>query len=94
MEVKMKALFLYIAAVNIIAFLIMGIDKYKAQRHQWRISEANIFLIGLFGGGLGVLLGMSMFHHKTKHLKFTIGIPLVVALNIICFWYFLHKLGL
>lgn len=90
----MKALLLYIAIVNIIALLVMRIDKYKAQRHQWRISEASIFLVGLLGGGFGVLLGMNIFHHKTKHLKFTIGIPVVIALNIISFWYFLQMLRL
>lgn len=88
----MKALLIYLIAVNISAFAIMAIDKYKAQRHEWRISEKSIFTIGFIGGGLGVFLGMSFFHHKTKHLKFTLGIPAEVILNIVMFGYLLQKL--
>ena len=88
----MKVLQIYIVIVNIAAFVIMGIDKYKAQRHKWRISETSIFVAGLVGGGLGVIIGMSFFHHKTKHLKFTLGIPMVVILNIVMFGYLLQKL--
>jgi uncharacterized membrane protein YsdA (DUF1294 family) len=88
----MKALQIYLIAVNIVAFVIMGVDKYKAQRHKWRISELSIFAIGIIGGGAGIFLGMSTFHHKTKHLKFTLGIPVVLILNIAMFGYILQKL--
>ena len=88
----MKVLFIYLFVINIAALAIMGIDKHKAHRHKWRISESSIFIVGLLGGGLGVLLGMSLFHHKTKHLKFTLGIPLVVLVNIVLFGYLLQKL--
>lgn len=88
----MKAILIYLIIVNITAFTIMGIDKYKAHKHKWRISERSIFIIGLIGGGLGVLFGMGFFHHKTKHLKFTLGIPVVVILNISMFGYLLQKL--
>lgn len=88
----MKALLVYLIAVNIVAFLIMGIDKYKAQRHKWRISELSIFTVGFAGGGLGIFLGMVFFHHKTKHLKFTLGIPFILLLNIIMFGYLFQKL--
>lgn len=89
----MRLLVFYLPAVNIAAFLAMGIDKYKAQRHKWRISEASLFILGLIGGGIGVYAGMGFFHHKTKHLKFTIGIPLVIILNITLLWYLLQRLG-
>lgn len=88
----MKIILIYLAVVNVAAFMIMGIDKHKAHRHKWRISEKSIFIAGLIGGGIGVLLGMNFFHHKTKHLKFTIGIPMVVLLNIVLFAYLLQKL--
>lgn len=88
----MKALQIYILLVNIVAFLIMGIDKHRAQRNKWRISESSIFAVGIIGGGLGILLGMRFFHHKTKHLKFTLGIPVEVILNIVMFGYILQKL--
>ena len=72
----------------------MGIDKYKAKRNKWRISEGSIFIAGLIGGGLGIFFGMSFFHHKTRHLKFTLGIPVVIVLNIVMFGYILQKLRL
>lgn len=88
----MKALQIYILLVNIAAFLIMGIDKHRAQRNKWRISESSIFAAGIIGGALGIYFGMSFFHHKTKHLKFTLGIPMEVILNIVMFGYILQKL--
>lgn len=88
----MRVIYIYLAIVNIAAFIIMGIDKYKAHRHKWRISERSIFTVGLIGGGVGVLLGMGIFRHKTKHLKFTLGIPAVVILNIALFGYILQNL--
>lgn len=88
----MKVLLIYIFVINIAALAIMGIDKHKAHRHKWRISENSIFVVGLMGGGLGVLLGMNLFHHKTKHLKFTLGIPLVLLVNIVIFGYLMQKL--
>lgn len=88
----MEPIYIYLYAVNITGFVIMGIDKYKAQRHKWRINEKVFFSVGLIGGGLGVLLGMYFFHHKTKHLKFKLGIPLIMVLNIAMFGYLLQKL--
>lgn len=92
LEVLMKILVVYLVIVNLAAFMVMGIDKHKAHRHQWRISERNLFVMGVIGGGPGVLLGMSFFHHKTRHLKFTLGIPLVVILNILMFGYLVQRL--
>jgi uncharacterized membrane protein YsdA (DUF1294 family) len=87
-----QVIFIYITVMSILAFAMMGIDKRKAHRHKWRISESNLFIVGLLGGGVGVLLGMNFFHHKTKHLKFTLGIPLVVLMNIVLLVYLLQKL--
>ncbi|MEA4848303.1 MAG: DUF1294 domain-containing protein [Clostridiaceae bacterium] len=88
----MKALLIYLIIVNIAAFAIMGTDKYKAQRNKWRVSETSIFILGLIGGGTGIFLGMRFFRHKTKHLKFTLGIPVIVIINIIMLGYILQKL--
>jgi uncharacterized membrane protein YsdA (DUF1294 family) len=71
----------------------MGIDKRKSQKHKWRISEMQIFATALIGGALGVKWGMDFFHHKTKHTKFVIGIPLMLALNIIIYGYLLYYLN-
>ena len=73
---------IYLAAVNGIAFLLCGIDKWKARRERWRIPEKTLFLSAILGGSVGFLLGMPLFRHKTKHKSFTIGIPLILALQI------------
>lgn len=86
----MEALLIYIIVVNIAALAVMGTDKYKAQKRRDRISERSIFALGLIGGGLGVLFGMYVFRHKTRHLKFTLGIPAIVVLNVVMYWYLLN----
>lgn len=59
----------------------MYIDKQKAKKHQWRISEDTLIGVSIIGGGIGTLWGMHVFRHKTKHAKFTIGIPLIIELQ-------------
>ncbi len=72
----------YTAAVNIVGFFIMGIDKAKARKHAWRISEAALFFVALIGGSLGTTLGMHIFRHKTKHWYFKWGMPLILIVQI------------
>ena len=72
----------YIAVINIIGFAIMGVDKKKAIRGAWRISEASLFMSALIGGSLGCILGMQFFRHKTRHPKFQIGMPVILILQI------------
>lgn len=79
----MKYLLLYLLIINAAGFLLMHIDKQKARRRQWRIPEATLMSIALLGGSIGSLLGMYIFRHKTKHPKFTIGIPVILALQIV-----------
>ena len=76
-------LILYLFAVNITAFALFGADKRKARRNAWRISEKALFLSAVLGGSLGALIGMRLFHHKTKHWYFVIGIPTIFVLQII-----------
>ena len=78
-------LFYYLVLVNIIAFITIYIDKKKAIKHKWRIKESTLFLLSIIGGSLGTLLGMYTFRHKTKHLKFTLGIPLIIIIQILIF---------
>ena len=82
-----KNIILYLIIINIIGFLIMGIDKYKAQKMKWRIAEKTFFLITLFGGGIGTIAGMYTFRHKTKKKYFTIGLPMLMIIEIICILY-------
>ena len=72
----------YLILVNAVAFLLMLIDKYKAKKNKWRISEATLMGIAAIGGSLGAIGGMYTFRHKTKHISFTFGIPLILAMQI------------
>ena len=76
----------YVVIINIVAFALMGIDKYKAKKKAWRIPEATLFLFAIFGGSIGSTLGMFLFRHKTRHWYFLYGMPfiLVVQLAILC----------
>lgn len=83
----MKLAITYFLIINLCAFLLMGIDKRRAIRHKWRISEKSLFLSALLGGSIGSLLGMYLFHHKTKHWYFAYGIPFLLILQILfLFW--------
>lgn len=77
-----EVIIIYLAGVNLLGFLSMGIDKKRAKNHEWRISEAVLFFFAIIGGSIGSLLGMKLFRHKTKHKKFTIGIPVIIVLQI------------
>ena len=72
----------YIVIMNVIAFVVYGIDKSKARRKRWRIPEHTLIFLAFIGGSVGALLGMYFFHHKTKHPKFYIGIPAILAFHI------------
>jgi len=75
-------LIIYLSAVSLLGFIVMGADKRKAEKQLWRIPEKTLFLVALIGGSIGVLLGMWVFRHKTKHLSFSLGIPLIIAVQI------------
>jgi len=74
--------FLYLMAVNVLAFLLFGLDKWKAKHKKWRIPEATLLGIAVIGGSIGALLGMMVWHHKTKHKNFRIGIPVILMAQI------------
>ena len=77
-----QGILIWLAAINGLAFLLCGIDKWKARRERWRIPEKTLFLSAILGGSVGFLLGMHLFRHKTKHKSFTIGMPLILAAQI------------
>lgn len=72
----------YLLLVNVVTFMIYGIDKYKAIKVKWRIPEATLLLMAVFGGSIGAWLGMRVFHHKMMHKKFYIGVPTIIILQI------------
>ena len=72
----------YLLAVNITTFLVYGIDKYKAKKERWRISEATLLLMAVIGGSIGAWVGMRIWHHKTMHKKFKYGIPVIIIFQV------------
>ena len=75
----MKLLLYYLLIINALGFLLMLVDKWKAKKNRWRVRESTLLLIAALGGSVGSLAGMYLFRHKTRHLKFTLGIPLILA---------------
>ena len=74
---------LYLISVNLLGLVYFFIDKQKAKRQSWRTPEATLFTIALFGGSIGCLLGMYLFHHKTRKRAFFIGMPVILAVQIL-----------
>ena len=72
----------YLLAINAVAFIMYGIDKYKAKKAKWRISEATLLLLAVLGGRIGAWMGMKVWHHKTMHKKFKYGIPAILLMQI------------
>ncbi len=72
----------YLLILNLITFLVYGIDKWKARTNQWRIPESTLLLLALFGGSIGAIMGMEIWRHKTQHLIFRIGVPLMLILQL------------
>lgn len=80
----------YLFLLSLIGFLLMGIDKWKAKKGRWRISEKTLFLAALLGGSAGACLGMYAFRHKTKHWYFKYGFPTIflIQLVLLSFWFY------
>ena len=76
-------LLIYLLLINIITFFVYGADKRRAKRDKWRIRERTLFLLAIIGGSVGALAGMLVFHHKTKHWYFCVGIPAILVLQIV-----------
>ncbi|MDE6213369.1 MAG: DUF1294 domain-containing protein [Lachnospiraceae bacterium] len=74
---------LYVVAVNVVSFLMMGIDKRKAVKRAFRIPESTLFVMAIIGGSIGSIAGMHLFRHKTRHWYFLYGMPVILALQII-----------
>ena len=87
-----QILLAYFLLINAIGFLLMLVDKYKAKRNLWRIPEATLMGVAAIGGSIGTIAGMNLFCHKTKHPKFYIGLPVILALQIILVYLLVLKL--
>ena len=92
MEPIVFVLIAYFVFMNIAGYASMGLDKVKAKRHAWRIPEATLMTVAALGGSIGSLIGMYLFRHKTMHPKFTLGIPLILAVQVvITVWIFIYR---
>ena len=76
----------YLATVNLVAFVAMAADKWKARHNRWRIRERTLLLLAVIGGSVGAILGMTLFRHKTQHLRFWLGLPVIFALQLVAVW--------
>jgi len=77
-----KILIAYLLLINIITLILYGIDKWKAKHNMWRIPEATLIILAAVGGSVGAFAAMKLFHHKTMHKKFYIGVPVIIILQI------------
>ena len=81
----------YLAVINVATFFTYGLDKWKAKRSRWRIREAALLTLAVLGGSIGAWLGMKVWHHKTQHKKFKVGIPIIIIVQAIIIWYFFFR---
>ena len=81
---------IYLIAINIVTFVVFGIDKYKAHKGKWRIPEATLLWLAVFGGSVGAILGMRVWHHKTRHKKFKYGVPAIILFQIALIAYLIY----
>lgn len=81
----MRILGSYLCVVNIITFLMYGLDKQKARMHRFRIPESVLIGAAAIGGSVGAYAGMKVFHHKTRKVKFYIGVPVIFILQVMLF---------
>lgn len=84
----LESITIIIVIINIVTFIIYGIDKYKAKKGKWRIPENSLIGLAIIGGSIGAYLGMRVWHHKTMHLKFKYGIPLIIVIQLVIVYMF------
>lgn len=84
----LELLIVYVVAVNAVAFVVYGVDKYKVQKAKWRIRESTLLLLAVIGGSAGAWLGLKIWRHKTRHAKFRYGVPAILLIQltgVLCF---------
>ncbi len=86
MPLLIKVMLIYYGIVNIVLFILMGVDKVKAKRNEWRIRESTLLITSLIGGGIGGFIGMKLFHHKTKKWYFYVMFTVGIILHAILLW--------
>lgn len=84
-------LLIYLLTINLVAFILFGIDKWKAEKQKWRIPESTLLSFAALGGSIGAWIGMKVWHHKTLHKKFKYGVPAIFILQIALIGWFLYS---
>ncbi len=90
-DILLYLLWVYLGIVNVAGFILPAVDKRRAKKDRWRIRESTLFLISALGGSVAMYISMRLFHHKTKHKRFMIGIPVIIVLQLgalFAVWYF------
>ena len=82
---------IYLAVINVVTFFVYGIDKWKAKKFMWRVSEAALLGLAVVGGSIGAWLGMKTRHHKTLHRKFKFGVPVIIIVQLALIGYILYR---
>lgn len=88
-----RIILIYLELINLAAFALFGIDKRRAQKKRWRIPEATLILSAILGGSIGALFGMLLFRHKTRKPRFYVGIPVILAMQIVFFLLIIWAVG-
>ena len=87
-----KLITIYLLTVNLVAFILFGLDKRRAKRGEWRIPEKTLYTLALAGGTPGALAGMRFFRHKTRHYTFTLGLPAILLVQLLLIYYYYYKM--
>ena len=87
----LHVILIYLVFINLVTFITYGIDKLKAKRSKWRISEATLLGMAVVGGSIGAWLGMKAWHHKTLHMKYKYGIPVIILLQLLAVGYLIYS---
>ena len=90
----MKWIILYLIVINMITFIVFAVDKNRAKHHAWRVPEKTLFMLAIMGGSIGANIGMYLWHHKTKHWYFVIGMPAISLVQIAAVLFILQRSGL
>lgn len=89
-DLTLKIVLIYLVVINVVTFVVYGIDKYKAVRSKWRIPENTLIGLAVVGGSIGAWMGMKFWHHKTLHAKFRFGIPLILIAQVALAWWLMQ----
>ena len=90
-DLTLKIVLIYFVVINVVTFVVYGIDKYKAVRSKWRIPESTLIGLAVIGGSVGAWLGMKFWHHKTLHAKFRFGIPIILIAQVALAWWLMNR---